>query len=154
MIRPLLVITGIFVSFEFLMMAMFRPGDSFVLLRAIVILGSMPIFLLLIIVLSGTVWLAVRRHGLSKMEAWWWLSGPYPAAFYLSALLFRTPESEMILLPALLAVITVLSSAAWMLATIYQLSISKTKLCSRNAAMMIVVVVAGILLVVAEKFGL
>ncbi|MGA8271871.1 MAG: hypothetical protein WB919_09975 [Candidatus Sulfotelmatobacter sp.] len=154
MTRPLLVVTGIFVSFQFAMMATFRPGDSFVFLRGIVILGSIPVFLLLIIALLATVWLGVRQHGLSKMEGWWWLSGPYPAAFYLSALLFHTPESEAILLPALFAVIAGISSAAWMVATIYQLAISRTNLSSRNAAMMAVVVLTGILFAVAEKSGL
>jgi len=148
LLRPLLLITGVITASLFLMMADFRYGNSFPGLAApIIFLASPALFVLSLVVLLGVVWIGVRVHGLEKMDALWWLSAPYSIAFPLSMLLFQIQGFGHSLAPLfLLCMITTLSSAVWMLATIYQLVASRMKNVGlKKMAMLAIVVLEGIL---------
>jgi len=144
----LFAITGIFTLSMFLMMAALKPAESFILLRSVVLVASFLAFILLPVVLLGTLWWGVSSRRVEKMEAWWWLSAPFSVTFPTSMATFHMGEFGHALAPfIILFYIAFLSSTAWMLATTYQLTISRTtNLNSKNGAMMLVVVLAGFLL--------
>ncbi|HXM23619.1 MAG TPA: hypothetical protein VN948_20345 [Terriglobales bacterium] len=144
----LLWIAGLIIVFQFLMIAALKSGDSFPELRAIAFLASGPLLVLSLVVLVSTVWREVHINGLAKMEAWWWLSAPYSVALPLSVLVlqvqreFGHPLASLVLL----CMITTLSSATWMMATIYQLTFSQTRNFGiKEAAMLLVVMSEGLL---------
>jgi hypothetical protein len=139
----LLVITGVFIACLFLMLAPLRfPGLSMT-----VFIASLPLFVLLLALLIGTVWRGLAVHGMARMEAWWWLSAPYSFAFPLSVLVFRLKEFGHPLAPFfLLSAVTTLCMAVWMLAKLYQLVISETRTFGlKDIVMLTVVVLAGVL---------
>lgn len=144
----LFVMTGIFTISLFLMLADLKPADSFKLQRSIILIVSFLIFLLSPVVLLVTVWWGVSFRRLDKMEAWWWLSAPFSLAFPVSmGILHMWEFGHPLALLIICFFVTALSSVVWMLATIYQLTISKTTTVNpKNAAMMAVVALAGILL--------
>jgi hypothetical protein len=141
---PLLLMTGVFIASLFLMLAVFRYGDSF---PVIVMPASLPLFVLSLAFLVGTVWRGVLVHGITKIEAWWWLSAPYSFAFPLALLVFRLQEfGHPLALFYFLSAMTTLSLALWMLAKVYKLMISETRNCGlKDIAMLAVVALTGIL---------
>jgi hypothetical protein len=143
----LLVVTGILISSLFSLVAVLSHAHSFILLRSIVFVASPVIFVLSLVLLVATVWRGVSIHGMPRMEAWWWLSAPYSTALPLSVRLFHAGDlGDILTLLVFLALITAVSSGAWMLVTIYHLTVSKrTTVNSKSVAMIAVVVLAGIL---------
>ncbi len=135
----LLSITGIFVASPFLVMASFsRYGNSFPVLSAIVLLVSLPLFVLSFVLLSMTAWWGVSFRGMTKMEAWWWLSAPYSIAFQFSVLVFARQEYGRALAPFFLVyMVDASSSAVWVLVTICQLAFSQTRLLTGNRKLML-----------------
>jgi hypothetical protein len=144
----LFVMTGIFTLSLFLMLAELRPADSFKLQRSIILIVPFLIFLLSPVVLLVTVWWGISFRRLDKMEAWWWLSAPFSLAFPVSmGILHMWEFGHPLALLIICFFVAALSSVVWMLATIYQLTISKTTTVNRkNMGMMAVVLLAGILL--------
>ena len=143
----LLWTVGVIIAVQFLMLAAFKKGDSFPILTAIAILTSGPPFFLLLVALLWAVWQEVRVNGLSKMDAWWWLSAPYSVTLPLSVLVFQMQEfGHALALQFFLCMITTLSSAAWLVATIYQLKFAQRRTFGiKRAAMLLVVVSEGFL---------
>ena len=143
----LFVMTGIFILSLFLMLAALKPPPySFISLGSTVLIASCLIFLLSPIVLLATVWRAVWLRDLDKMDGWWWLSAPFSLAFPLSmGILHMWEFGHPLALLVVFFFVTALSSVLWMLAMIWQLTVSKTSTVNRkNMAMMAVVVLAGI----------
>src|SRR6266699_3544332 len=89
-------------------------GDRF---SFVILIGGYLLFPLSFFALSLSVWRAVGMSRLSRMEAWWWLSIPYSAAFPLAIVTFRLEELVVHVLGLFLLVwfATSLSSAAWTL---------------------------------------
>jgi hypothetical protein len=139
---PLLVVTGAFIACLFLMLAPLRfPG-----LTVTAFIASLPLFVLLLAFLIGTVWRGVAVHGMTKMDAWWWLSAPYSVGFPLCVLVFRLQEfGHPLAAFFFLCAITTLSLAAWTLTAVYQITISKArKVGRREIAMLAIAVLTGI----------
>ena len=146
----LLLITGVFIACPFSMMAIMRYGNSFPWwLNAIVLVASLPLFPLSLVVLSWTAWRGVTIHGMAKMEAWWWISGPFSVAYPLSMLVFRTEEFGHVLAPFTFAwMVAFVSSGIWTLARIYRLVVARTtKFSTEQAAMLAMVVLVAVLLI-------
>ena len=146
----LLLITGVFIACPFSVMAIVRYGNSFPWwLNAIVVVASLPLLPLSLVVLSWTAWRGVTIHGMAKMEAWWWISGPFSVAYPLSMLVFRTEEFGHVLAPFTFAwMVAFVSSGIWTLARIYQLVRSRTpRISTREAVMLATVILGGVVLI-------
>jgi hypothetical protein len=141
LLRRLLVSTGIFVFSVVSMVACLNVNGLNVLFRFTLAVISLPLVPVSAIVLIVVVWRGVSVHGMAKMDAWWWLSAPFSAAFPLSALVFRIHEAdELVMVLAMLALMTTALSIAWLLATLYVLTISKKITLGRQCATMMAVV--------------
>ena len=139
--------TGVFIACLFTMMAAFRYGNSSSGLGVILMITSLPIFVLSLMVLLGVAWRGVTVHGMDRMEAWWWLSTPYSVAFPLSMLVFQLQEfGHALALFVFFSIITTISSGMWMVATIYQVAASQgTSFTAKKKAMLALVALVGIL---------
>jgi hypothetical protein len=151
-LNGLISITSVLVASLFSIMAAFRYGNSFpalVMLFIIVWPVSLLSFTLSLVLLPLIVWRGVTTYGMDKMEAWWWLSIPYSVAFPLSMVVFRMQEfGHPLALFVLLYMIATVSSAMWMLASIYKLTTSQTNtLTLKKAIMLGLVIIAGALLI-------
>jgi hypothetical protein len=129
-------------------MAVLRFGRLFSWFHLIVFGASFLIFLLSPVVLLVNVWRGVSLHRLDKMDGWWWLSAPFSLAFPLSmGILHMWEFGHPLAFLVFFFFATALSSVVWLLATTFQLTVSKTMTINpKNVAMMVVVVLAGILL--------
>lgn len=146
LLMRLLVINGVFILSVFSMVASLYLDRLHGWPSVFLFFASLSIFSLSLIFLLATLFRGVAVHGMTKMDAWWWLSAPYSAVVPLSALVFHIKQPEEIFMVlALLAYVTTASSIVWLAATIYQLTISKKIAGPNSAAMMGVVVLAGIL---------
>jgi hypothetical protein len=77
--------------------------------------GGHLLFALSVVVLSLSVRLAVRESRMTGMEAWWWLSIPYSAAFLLVITAFRlgTLVVHVLVLFLFAWFVTTFSAAIW-----------------------------------------
>lgn len=114
----------------------------------VVILGANPLFALSLIVLTFVAWRAVVVHHVPKMEAWWWLSVPYTVLFALCYRLFRWNccVVHVYILFALVYMATLASTAAWTLAALYQLVVSRQWTVWRSAMLVVALMLPVIVL--------
>jgi hypothetical protein len=103
-----------------------RPDFGVILLM--VFMATFPMHALSFLALFYTAWRGVTASGLTKMEAWWWLSAPHSVAFWLC---FRALRWErfashgFVILFLPLFLITLVSTAAWTLVMMYRMSVGK-----------------------------
>lgn len=117
-------------------------------LRMAYMFATPLIVLVSVVVVAVTVRRGVRTYGMSRMEAWWWMSVPYCIAVPVALQLFHTkntPPDLWVLLPVFLGFAAALSSAMWMLAAIYELMMLKLAFRGKNVAMLGSVLLAGVL---------
>jgi hypothetical protein len=143
-----MVSTGVLVSLPFFTMAASPPGDSLALLRMAYMFASPLIVLVCVVVVAVRVRRGVRTYGMSRMEAWWWMSVPYSIAVPMAAQVFHnknTPPDPWIFFPIFLGFAAALSSAIWMLAAMYESIMLQPAFRGKNAAMIGGVLLAGVL---------
>ena len=147
--KPLAFINGLFIASIFAQLAIFRFQPRAIAADVVFILASL-LTIVLPILLLAVVWWGVSTTWITKMEAWWWLSVPYAAAFPIGLLVFRMWEFGHPLAPYfLLWFVTTASSAIWMLARLYQLvSSPSSKRGAKDTVMLGSVILVGTLLIV------
>ena len=92
-------------------------GDKF---SFVILTGAYVLFPLSFFVLSLSLWIAVAAGQLSRTEAWGWLSVPYSLGFPLAFMAFRLTVVFHAIAPFLLVwFVTSLSSAVWILSTVF-----------------------------------
>jgi hypothetical protein len=144
----LTVSTGVLVSLPFFTMAAIPPGETLALLRMAYMFVTPLIVLVSVVVVAVTVRRGVRTYAMGRMEAWWWMSVPYAIAVPLAKQVFytkNTPPDPWILFSVFVGIPAALSSAIWMLAAIYGWIMRKPEFRSKNAAMLVGVLLAGVL---------
>jgi hypothetical protein len=153
LIASLFMSTGVLLISVLLMVGSLRPDKSFILLRSIILVASMLLLPLSYVFLLAIVWRGVKADAMNKLEAWWWLSAPYSVVVPLSAEVFHMENAaDILMLLAVLAIMTTVSSIVWMLTTVYQLTISKkATLDPKSAAMTAIVLLACVLWAVGYK---
>jgi len=103
-------------------------SELFPILGGFMLLVPLPLFVLSFGALMWTVRHGVVFYRMTKMEAWWWLSGPYSVALPLAIMVLQLQQSiTHVLAPFLVvAFLTALSCAAWAFVTLYQVVASRS----------------------------
>jgi len=146
-LRRLLLATGIMVVCPLLATLMvFLNARLLVMTLAF---GTMPLFFAALLLLFFSAWQGATVCGMAKMDAWWWVSFPYPVIFGLYFRLLRLDRFAVHLLApyVLVFMITVLSAGLWTLVTICRVLSSRAYLKEKkNIVMVIGVLFLGIVL--------